>query len=219
MMNKATAFLLTLGLASTPALADPIVGLFNTGVNGAGATKANNTPEIHYSLFSAPAGSSPSLRVATSANGFPLPPWIGDNLSSAWIGPDGNADLSGPAGTYDYRISFALPATANPATVLITGQWATDNPGTDILINGGPSGSSSGSFTSFAPFVLNANFHAGVNTLDFLVNNTPIAGPNPTGLRVEFASATVDVPEPSAIALSGLALSVLGMVRRRRRRT
>jgi hypothetical protein len=48
-------------------------------------------------------------------------------------------------------------------------------------------GSSAAGFASFTPFTVNSGFIAGVNTLDFVVNNAPFAGTNPTGLRVEIS--------------------------------
>jgi hypothetical protein len=135
--------------------------------------------------------------VATSANGFPIPPWIGDNSVSAWIGPNSDGQLNGPVGLYDYRTTFTL---SSPGLVTITGQWASDNEGPDILLNGISTGNSTtNQFLSFTPFTITGLGVAGVNTLDFLVNNDG----GPTGLRVEFFSANV-IPEPGSLALFGM---------------
>ena len=163
----------------------PILGLFNTGVDGAGVPRTNGDAETHYLLLSAPADAATNLRVATEANGFPVGYWLPDNLTSAWIGPNSDGQLNSPVGTYDYRISFTLPVGADLSSVSITGRWATDNPGA-ILVDGGPTGNTSADFSAYTPFTLNssnATFTTGVNTLDFLVTNTLFG---PTGLRVEF---------------------------------
>ena len=99
----AVALTLSLGLAaiSYTAQANPI-GIFNTGVDGTGTVLPNATlGDPHYSLISSPG--TTSIRVATSAIGYPIPPWVGDNLLSRWIGPVGDDDLDGPSGTYTYR--------------------------------------------------------------------------------------------------------------------
>ena len=66
-------------LATTDAKAVPIGTFYDTGVDASHATLANNAAETHYAIISTPDGSTPGVRVATSANGFPIPPWIGDD--------------------------------------------------------------------------------------------------------------------------------------------
>jgi len=66
--------------------------------------------------------------------------------------------------------------------------------------------SNSVGFSDFTPFALTASVHAGLNTLDFIVENAYNAAypnaDNPTGLRVEFTGATVAAssPNPTAVA-------------------
>jgi len=74
---------LTLALVSLPSTSwaggnptSPITTLFNTGVDAAGVSLADNALELHYTLTAGPVTGTPF--VATSANGFPIPPWIGD---------------------------------------------------------------------------------------------------------------------------------------------
>ena len=71
--------------------------LYNTGVDALGAPQADSTtPDLHYSLI-APGTTGPTL-VRTAVGGYPIPPYIGDDLISAWIGPNTSHDLSGPDG-------------------------------------------------------------------------------------------------------------------------
>jgi hypothetical protein len=126
--------LLALGMASV-AQAVPITTLYNTGVDAAGTPLPNGTVgDPHYTLVSVPGGSS-VVRVLTSAGGFPVPPYLGDNGSSAWIGPNNDSDLNGPVGWYTYRTTFDLTGL-NPLTAAISGGWSSDNDGVKILIKG-----------------------------------------------------------------------------------
>ncbi len=192
-----------------------ISSLFNTGVNGAGTPLSNNAAEMHYTLVSIPGGTT-SLRVATSANGFPIGPWLADGSLSAWIGPASDGSMNGPAGNYGYRTTFDLTGF-DPATASITGQWSMDDTGVDILINGVSINPTWSDFQSWTNFSFNSNFVAGINTLDFVINN---AG-GPTGLRVEMSGtvqppAANGVPEPATIVLLGAGLSVLSVLRHRK---
>jgi hypothetical protein len=117
--------------------------------------------------------------------------------SSAWIGAQ--ADQSGvdhgdgtyggnASGDYTYQTSFNLTGQ-DLSRVFISGAWATDNTGTDILVNGTSTGITNGGFGSLTPFILTATngLVAGPNTLDFRMNNAPATPnvPGPTGLRVD----------------------------------
>ena len=200
----------------------PIADLFNTGVDGSGTPLADGTiGDPHYTLSSVPSGTT-DIRVRTSAGGWPIGPWLGDNATSAWIGPNNAANLHSPAGNYVYSTTFTIPTTADLSTVVVTGGWGTDNPGTDILINGGTTGNTSAGFGSLTPFSIGSGFQYGLNTLDFLVNNSVGGGLNPTGLRVDDLVGTYQlasaIPEPATMCALGLAVAGLsGYIRKRRR--
>lgn len=197
------------------AQAAPITTLYNTGVDASHTVLVDGTiGDPHYALTSVPGGTT-ALRISTSASGFPIPPWVADNLSSRWIGPNNSSNMIGPAGGYFYETTFSL-AGFNPSTASVTGNWSSDNAGVNIFINGTPLGvtTNPGAFTNFHPFTVNSGFVGGLNTLAFAVNNgNGPPGGNPTGLRVEMtgtATATA-VPEPDSLLLLLLGTGLLGV--------
>jgi len=210
----ASAGALALAGLCTVASATPI-SVFNTGVDASGNVLPNGTfSDLHYTMISAPGGQSTDIQVATSAAGFPIGPWVGDNNLSAWIGPN-TFQLDGPVGFYDYRTTFDLTGL-NAATASLTFQWSVDNGGADILINNVSTGLMNSGFSQFTNATISTNFIAGLNTLDFIVYN--VGGP--TGLRVQFdqqlSQADSNVPEPESLALMGLGLTGLVVARRRK---
>jgi len=228
-------------LDASRASAAVIPTLFSTGVDAGGSVVANDTlGDAHYSLTSVPGGSSMSLIAVTSAHGFPVGgvAWNADNTISRWIAPANNTasgprSLSAPAGDYTYRTTFDLTGFI-PGTASISGQWASDNNGLDILINGVSTGNTHGdsrgvAYQFFKPFTISSGFVAGMNTLDFVVNNfyDPIDpdSPGPNGLRVElFGTAerintNSTIPEPTTLAIWGLGALGLAFYRRRTKRT
>ena len=210
--------LLTLGASYLTAA--PITTLYNTGVDATGTPLPDSTVgDPHYTLTSVPAPttnnptSTTAILTRTSAGGFPIGPWLGDDKVSTWIGPDNAHDLNGPTGSYDYQTTFTIPAGVNLSLASISGQWATDNAGSDILINGTSTGSTASGFSAYSPFTISSGFKVGLNTLDFLVSNAECnCTDNPTGVRVEFL--TTNTPEPASLGL--LAVGGLGLLARRR---
>lgn len=185
-----------------------LIQVYNTGVNSSGVSLPNGTtPDPHYSLISVPSGSATTL-VLTSAGGFPIGPWLPDTSTSAWIRPN-NPVPNDPSGFYHFRTTFDLSGL-DPLTANIAGRWATDNSGT-IFLNNANTGITSSGFTSWTGFSLTSGFVAGINTLDFIVDNHTQATGNPVGLRVEFLSATAAaVPEPATVVAGALLLLPFG---------
>lgn len=190
------------------ASAVPITGLFNTGVDGSGtAWGAGGVSDIHYNAILFP--STPFTPVTITDTAFPFPPWLANNANSRWIGP--RASGQGPSGNYGYRTTFNLPANADLSTVMLGGAWATDNVGSNIRINGIPTGQNSLSFTALTPFTVTSGFQVGLNTLDFILAN----GSGPTGLRVDRIRGKYDlIPEPGTFFLAAIGIGGL-LVRRR----
>jgi len=207
--------------------------LFNTGVADgpsppAGTVLPDGTVgDPHYALTGVPSGSVSTILVRRATTGgaidYPIPPYLGNDTLSAWIGPDNTHDLHGPVGDYTYETTFDL-AGFDPTTASITGRWSSDNPGMEILINGiltpGNEPTSSTQYSSWASFSITSGFMPGINTLDFVVHNDTWPGhdyDNPTALRVEMVGAAVPVPEPISMIFFGSGLVAIGGYMARRR--
>ena len=173
-----------------------VPGLFNTGVDDFGDALADGLVDSHYKLVINPDGASSDALVENSTV-FPIVtgPWLANNAGSKWIGP--RLETSGAAGgDYFYRLTVDLTGL-NPSTVTISGDWTSDNAGSDILVNGLPSGQSNpGNFGALAPFTLNSGFLAGLNTIDFKANN---ASAGYTGLRVNRIRGLADALPPGTM--------------------
>jgi len=161
-----------------------IPGLFNTGVNAAGSLLADNQSDPHYQLIVQPGSGLTDRAVA------PDPAWVAANSTSRWISVA--ADRLGPVGDYTYRTTFDLTGF-DPATATLSGMLASDNTGMGITLNGVTTLHVASNFGDFLPFTFNvgASFVAGINTLDFKLNNGGEAA-NPTGLRVDGLTGTVN---------------------------
>ena len=194
----------------------PITGLFNTGVDNIGNALPANQNDPHYDLTFP----TVNTEVTVIDTAFPIPPWVANNPFSRWIGPTSNGDA--PSGNYTYRTTFSLPANANLNSASISGLWSTDDASIDILINGNSTGNTTGGHAALWPFLINGSglFQAGLNTLDFQLNNSPLAGPtSPTGLRVDrIRGDYLVIPEPASTCLVVAALvTALGTLRHQSR--
>lgn len=221
-MMMSVVFALAFAGAITGARADSIGTLFNTGVNASGTPLPDGTVgDPHYTLVSVPAGSTTVLRVRTSAGGYPIPPYIGDDTLSAWIGPNNAPDLNSPPGNYDFRTTFSLDGF-EVGTARITGGWSSDNAGQRILLNGIDIGVPPTSVTQFqagfASFSISSGFLPGLNTLDFIVNNAGTSA-TPVALRVEMSGTADPVPEPASLVMLMTGLVGLLLLRHRGSRT
>jgi len=208
--------------ALVPAYANTITGLVNTG---AGLSDGQTDP--NYEVVQVPTVDGPSAgAIAVVGNGYPFGFWINPPAGSNWIsayGRNPNLDLIAD-GDYEYQLAFHL--NTNATSLTITGEWATDNFGSAILLNGVSSGETTAigpydsSFAGLTPFAITGTGLAGWNTLDFEVVNYAQSWGNPTGLLVTdiagvYTPGSDPVPEPVSLAIFGVGLAGLGLVRRR----
>ena len=158
--------------------------LINTGIGSEG------TKDPTYILLSGPTCPTGSCQTyITVSDDFPSPYRMANTVTSKWIEPVGANNNAHAVGQYVFRLTFSLEGV-DLNTVLINGQWASDNQGQDILINGISTGNKSPSLDQFSSFTISSGFHSGVNTLDFVVDNEDNPGYNhlnPVGLIVEFS--------------------------------
>lgn len=197
--------LLTLSAAG---LAQAAVGLYNTGVDASGNPLPLGAVDSHYTVDGG------NAYTFNASGGYPVGPWLGDNTTSAWISPTANT-YGVSFATYTYATNFDLTGI-DLSTAYIAGRWASDDPVTDVRLNGNSLGLSGGNYTYWTPFTIASGFNAGINTLAFDVINS---GGGPTGLRVEFTELrfTPAVPEPETYAMLIAGLAVTGIFLRRRK--
>lgn len=181
----AAAALCVPGVAAAQAV--PLPGLQNTG----------------FGTYTLTGPAQPELVVT------PHPFWVSAPAGSDWIGPsDGSQD--DPLGTYTYTYTLDLTGYF-PHTVVLTGNMSSDNSG-GIWVNGVDSGFSNfpTDWSGLVSFMLERDFVEGINTIQFIVENTGTSGNNPTGLLVaDFAGTAVPLGSP-VLSVSPLMEGVLG---------
>ncbi|MBM3883671.1 MAG: immunoglobulin domain-containing protein [Verrucomicrobia bacterium] len=179
----------------------PIPKLFNTGVDDNGALLPNATVDPHYRLIESADAAYPGPDSFTLEPGWPVAPagpWVADGPASRWIGPRARQSTGNAPGNYTYRTTFDLTGY-DPTKARIAGQWTSDNAGLDIVLNGVSLGfSQAGNFGALSDFTIEFGFVAGVNTLDFVINNAGDAV-NPAGLRVQMIGTVEVLGEPPRI--------------------
>ena len=166
-------FLLATTLFTGSSEADPIPGLFNTGVDGSGAPLALGTVDPNY-VLTGPA--SPAIAIVASSTSVAPPP------GSQWIAPT-PVTVNDAPGEYIYTLVFDLTGL-DSETATVTGQWASDDQAT-LVLNGADTGFVSVVRNPLQDFTLLEGFLPGMNTLEFRVINGEPTGPrNPTALIV-----------------------------------
>jgi hypothetical protein len=189
---------------------EPLLGVFNTGVDATGAALPTGEPDPHYLLLSGPDSAFPGPALFATAG--PIPPWLENDEDSAWIAPrpDGSANLA--PGSYRYRLIFRIDNPDEVETAAITANVGTDDGNGGIFLNGVAVSFGGSGFGAFTPLDIPAGsgFVEGLNTLDFVVNNGG-ADINPSGLRVDDSvlSGVTVIQQPTlSVTLSGLMLRI-----------
>ncbi len=184
-----------------------VPGVFNTGVDDMGALLPDGTVDTHYTLVVNPDGTGAGPLVQDGTR-FPINDhtWVHAD-DSKWIGP--RFETSGSAGgDYVYRMNLNVTGY-DLSSLRFVGEWATDNGGTDITINGNSTGTTSGGFGAFTPFTINTGFIDGANQVEFKLNNASLGytGLQVRKLRVLAAPARARLSPPVLLGAGGVRLT------------
>ncbi|MFZ3482036.1 thrombospondin type-1 domain-containing protein [Sphingomonas sp. 3-13AW] len=148
-------------LMSSAAWADPIPGLYGTGLNSNGQRLGGDGDlDAHYQVNGRPAVVFTHPAYYQSDDSL----WVGELPGGHYTAPI----VDGQARTY-YTLTFDLTGF-NPATAQITGSWGVDNYGVGY-INGQPFSTNSDGFSSPTAFSITSGFKSGLNTITFMVED------------------------------------------------
>lgn len=201
-----------------------ITNLFSTGVASSGPTFfAGGATDTHWLVNGG--------ATALSHNGqFPLNgSWV-NPTGARWIAPRAavpvtvGATTTSAPGAYAFSTTFTLPVGFSNANIQM--RIAADDSLNNVQFNATafpsisfagvtPNGWSATQFNSTI-WTITSGFVAGTNTLTFNVTNFAGNAGNPTGILVEFISATYDlnvVPGPSGLICLASGLISLGAFR------
>jgi hypothetical protein len=213
-VSSVYACVLFLALA-TSAHAAPIRTLFNSGVLDDGSLAPAGSIDLHYGATfhsSDPEDDTLPLISPVKVPSFFPDTWVQNTATSRWlwaVPPFSDPNYTEP-GSYHYVMQFDLTGY-DPSSSVITGRWASNDLGLDMVVNGHSTGQTANPFT-FTDFVIDPKtLVSGMNVLDLPVR---VEGPNPDGIQVQFTQATANtVPEPSSMFMLGAGLAWL-IVRR-----
>ena len=171
-MTRIALTLLSLALLAAPATAAPITTLFSTGLDSNGNPLAAGAADLDYIILET---GDPTM-VMTNTNYY-LP----NDAGSQWISE--TAEGRETYMTRTYQTTFDLTGFDH-TSASITGWWAVDNFGDDLLINGISTGYTLpdylySNFQTQHALTIASGFQPGINTLEFVVRDVGVR----TGLR------------------------------------
>ncbi|MEM9764447.1 MAG: PEP-CTERM sorting domain-containing protein [Pseudomonadota bacterium] len=202
-------------LGAAPNVVAATLPVFGTGFLADSTTQVGDgVADGNWSVTSGPLGAF--TPVAITADGFPIPPWVANDVNSRWIGPDTDADGNAPGGTYTYSQTFTIDPGADTDAAFLEGQFAADD-SANMFLNGNLVASTTGGFSAFTDYSITDFFIIGVNTLTVEVVNGGSSA-NPTGLRLSVLESFdgVEVPLPASILMLLGALGIAGASFRKR---
>jgi hypothetical protein len=181
-----------------------VPGIFGTGIDNNNALLASGAVDPHYTLTVSADGSYPGPSAFVVNEEWPIAPagpWLSNGPASKWIAPRAeqnqvsNPSFGNQPGNYTFQTSFEL-FDVDLSRFALQGQWAVDNSGSDIMLNGSSTGITSPGFTDFRAFFFTNGLMIGVNTMDFIINNAGTAV-SPAGLRVDLRGVLTIQPRLS----------------------
>ena len=192
-----------IALLALPSNAAIISYLFPTGVDSSGAPLGDGVSDPNYYILE-----TESSGVVMNENNIPAS-WVSHSSNSNWIWEKATgkpADV-----TRTFRTTFDLTGL-DPNTASISGKWAVDNQGLDILVNGISTGQTTGQtnlgFEELTTFNINSGFVDGLNTLDFVARDVG----RTSGFLVDSISGNADaIPQSVPEGSSLLSLLVVGL--------
>ena len=147
-------------------------GVYNTGVDSTSGTAlmGGAQADLNYKVVE---NSNLPAQTLSFVDGNYVP----DDSSSRWIWQRSDGFPIGIVRTFETTLNLT---GYDPASAVLTGSWATDDIGMDILLNGASTGNNATNFNQLFDFTIDSGFQSGVNVLQFKVEDLRIKG----GIRV-----------------------------------
>ena len=188
-----------IALLALPSNAAIISYLFPTGVDSSGAPLGDGVSDPNYYILE-----TESSGVVMNENNIPAS-WVSHSSNSNWIWEKATGKPTHVTRTF--RTTFDLTGL-DPNTASISGKWAVDNQGLDILVNGISTGQTNFGFGELTTFNINSGFVDGLNTLDFVAKDLGYI----SGFLVDSISGNADaIPQSAPEGSSLLSLLVVGL--------
>ncbi|MDE5122048.1 MAG: hypothetical protein O4965_19025 [Trichodesmium sp. St19_bin1] len=186
-------------MLALPSNAAIISYLFPTGVDSSGAPLGDGVSDPNYYILE-----TESSGVVMNENNIPAS-WVSHSSNSNWIWEKATGKPTHVTRTF--RTTFDLTGL-DPNTASISGKWAVDNQGLDILVNGISTGQTNFGFEELTTFNINSGFVDGLNTLDFVAKDLG----HISGFLVDSISGNADaIPQSAPEGSSLLSLLVVGL--------